>query len=196
MSRRRLRQSGYSLMEVMIAVICIMASFAWTLSLVNTSVRANEDGWEQTVASQYAATWMERIKRDATRWTAAGVPTTTAWLTPGADCDTWFVPTPEIMGEQVAIDAYGIETDVIQDMRYCVNIKVVQAHTDRDVGLDALMVGVKVFWHRSARGSASVVDRRVGPFSTGCVQPLAQADETSGLIRTVEHYNVIHWSQR
>jgi hypothetical protein len=80
-------------------------------------------------------------------------------------------------------------------MRYCVNIRVGQAHTDQIVGLDALVVGVKVFWHRSARGNVSVVNRAAGPFASGCADILSAADEASGLLRTVEYYNVVHWSQ-
>jgi Tfp pilus assembly protein PilV len=187
-------QSGYSLLEVMIAVMCLMASFAWTLSLVNTSVRANEDGWEQTVASQFAASWMERLKRDATRWYAAGVPGETQYLL-NPDWSTWVVPQPQVLNESVAADAYGRDTADNASMRYCVNIKVGSAHQDSGQ-VDALVVGVKVFWHRSARGDVNVVNRAVGPFATGCTAPLSAADEASGLIRTVEYYNVVHWVPR
>jgi Tfp pilus assembly protein PilV len=187
---RTRRQGGYSLLEVMIAVLCLMASFAWTLSLVNTSVRANEDGWDQTVASQFAATWMERIKRDATRWNEQGVPFATTYL--NNPTWTWFVPEPVLASESVGADAYGQDTAVAANMRYCVNLRVGNAH---QVGgaVNALVVGVKVFWHRSARGNADIVDRTTGPFAGGCAAALTQAEEEGGLIRTVEFYNVVHW---
>jgi Tfp pilus assembly protein PilV len=195
MSRRR--NSGYSLIEVMIAVICVMASFAWTLSLVNTSVRANEDGWEQSVASQFGASWMERLKRDATKWTVAGSPVNTSYLrnVDVSGCETWFVPQPELMGEFASADAYGLDTDVVDDMRYCVNLRVGKVHEEPGQGLDSIVVGVKVFWHRSARGDVNVVDRRVGPFAAGCADVLDEDLVTRGLIRKVEFYNVVHWSQ-
>lgn len=187
---RRRRLGGYSLLEVMIAVLCLMASFAWTLSLVNTSVRANEDGWDQTVASQFAATWMERVKRDATRWNERGTPFATTYL--NNPTWTWFVPEPALASESVGADAYGQDTTVAANMRYCVNLRVGNAH-HVDNSPNALVVGVKVFWHRSARGNAEIVDRTVGPFAGGCAAPLDQTDEESGLIRTVEFYNVVHW---
>ena len=70
--RRYADRAGYSLIEVMTAVAIMIVGSTGVAMMVGATTRANDDAWETTTAMNFASTWMERVKRDATAWTAAG----------------------------------------------------------------------------------------------------------------------------
>jgi Tfp pilus assembly protein PilV len=179
--------AGYSLIEVMAAVGIMIVGSTGIAMMVGATSRANDDAWESSTAAAFAATWMERVKRDSLLWTAAGTPVGTLYL--GDTSGTWTVPAPAVgSGESAAADAFGWDTTDQEDMRYCVNIANQPVHF---VGgaINALRVNLRLYWARAGRGDSAVVDRMAGPAGTGCVVLAA----SSPLIREMYLSTVVHW---
>lgn len=183
MSRRK-HLAGFSLIEVMTAVVVMIVCSTGIAMMVNATTRANEDGWETTVATQFAATWMERVKRDAMRWTNLGNPVGTAYL--DDITGEWFRP-EATAEESYAADAFGRDTTNAAQTRFCVNLQNQAVHTLGGV-TNAIRVNVRVYWDRSARGDVEVIDRATSPVAQGC-NPL---EESSPRIREIYVSTVVH----
>jgi hypothetical protein len=138
---------------------------------------------------------MERVKRDALLWTQAGVPGGATYL--NNMTGTWFKPDPgaAALQESWAATAFGRDTRVNEDMHFCVNMQNQEVH--QLAGLtNAARVNLVVFWHRSSRGNAEVVDRSVGPVSAsdGCATTLENATANArGMLREIYMSTVVHW---
>jgi Tfp pilus assembly protein PilV len=186
MNARRSRE-GYSLIEVMTAVGIMIVGSTGIAMMVGATTRANDDAWESSTAATFAATWMERVKRDALNWTAAGDPLATRYLTDTTGA--WTVPAFDPgSGDSPAADAFGWDTNTQSEMRYCVNIANQPVHLVAG-NINALRVNLRVYWARAGRGDVGVIDRRVGPSGTGCVVLAA----SSPLIREMYLSTVVHW---
>jgi hypothetical protein len=157
--------------------------------MVGATTRANDDAWETTTAMNFASTWMERVKRDAIGWTTPGAPNTLYLKQATLLTNAWYVPVTDFgaTGESPAADAFGWDTNTQADMRYCVNLSSQQVHPIAGLA-NAIRVNLRIYWARTVRGDADVVDRRLGPAS-GCV-PLAAS---SPLIREMYLSTVVHW---
>jgi prepilin-type N-terminal cleavage/methylation domain-containing protein len=150
---RRAGSSGYTLIEIMIAVVVMTIGATGILAMQGASVRSNQDAAETSVAINFAATWMERLKRDARMWIASG-PTDIAstrylrnvglgWVVPGA-----------VAPEAASADFYGFDSTT--DPRYCVNIRIAPVHqSSAAVGLDSVRADVVVWWHRTSSNDTS-----------------------------------------
>ena len=187
--RRYADRAGYSLIEVMTAVAIMIVGSTGVAMMVGATTRANDDAWETTTAMNFASTWMERVKRDATAWTAAGTPNTQYLTAATLQSGEWYVPATDFgaSGESPAADAFGFDTNTQSDMRYCVNRSAQQVHPSAGPA-NAIRVNLRVYWARTVRGDSDVVDRRVGP-AAGCV-PLAAP---SPLLREMYLSTVVHW---
>jgi Tfp pilus assembly protein PilV len=188
--KRRNSSAGYSLIEVMTAVAIMIVGSTGVAMMVGATTRANDDAWETTTASAFAATWMERVKRDALLWTAAGEPATTYLSSAMLDTREWYVPAANfaLTGESPAADAFGWDTDNQDEMRYCVNLSTERVHRLTTGLTNAVRVNLRVYWARTVRGDVDVSDRRLGP-AAGCV-PLAAS---SPLIREMYLSTIVHW---
>lgn len=88
------RRTGFTLVEVMIAMALFAVGMVGVSYMQSASVRSNQDAYESMVATNFARTWMERIKRDAVGWTSAGDPQTNLMFAtrPEAALANYFVP--------------------------------------------------------------------------------------------------------
>ena len=188
--KRRTSSAGYSLLEVMTAVAIMIVGSTGVAMMVGATTRANDDAWETTTASAFAATWMERVKRDALLWTAAGDPLTTYFSAAMLNTGEWYVPEPNfaLTGESAAADAFGWDTTAPDQMRYCANLSTTRVHSLAGL-TNAIRVNLRVYWARTVRGDTDVVDRRVGP-AAGCVALAAP----SPLIREMYLSTIVHWT--
>jgi type IV pilus assembly protein PilV len=155
------RRSGYTLIEVMTAVVVLTIGATGILAMQGASVRSNRDASETSTAINWATTWVERIKRDASRWNATGNIDlgNTAYLVnattnPGA----WVLPATTAP-ESAGADYYGY--DLIAptvDIRYCVNLRftVAQAYNPATgtmlpgADANAVRADVRVWWDRNS----------------------------------------------
>jgi prepilin-type N-terminal cleavage/methylation domain-containing protein len=106
--KARRARAGYTLIEVMISIAISAIGISGIVFMQNATVHSNQDAWETQTASLFARTWIERIKRDALLWTAAGMPVVGTMF---ADRDTalpnsgsYFVPS----GATIDVGAWAV----------------------------------------------------------------------------------------
>ncbi len=168
-----MKRAGYTLIEVMTAVVVMTVGATGIVAMQGAAVRANQDANETSNAINFASTWIERIKRDSRLWITTGSAdlANTAWLNNATAGDvanpSWFVPTT-IAPEQAAADIFGYDTpnefttqtDADAPLAYfCVNLRmsvtqafnvasptVVAPATDAN----AIRADVRVWWYRNS----------------------------------------------
>ncbi len=191
-------RAGYTLIEVMTAVVVMTIGATGILAMQGASVRANEDASETSVALNFGATWLERIKRDARLWidtgnTALRTAPTRYLVTVNTNPGAYFVPT-STANESPGADHYGFDTTAPAQIRYCVNLRltVVHAYNPLTQGADvttdanALRADLRIWWHRRSEDA-----NRASP---ACLDA-ALTDSQAQLNRLRKHYlsTVVNW---
>jgi prepilin-type N-terminal cleavage/methylation domain-containing protein len=193
------RRAGYTLIEVMVGVLISAIGIAGISFMQSASVRGNQDAYESTVATNFARTWLERVKRDALLWRTPGAPLVGAmfpargvpvsnYFVPGAG---WTVPRPLLRPagfsqESSGANFHGIEIGSPSDpldpasaavdtrqIYYCLNLRFNTVQVDA-LGRDVAMgVDARVYWARKGSLSASaytnILPMRNDP--AGCDNP-------------------------
>lgn len=165
LSRKRSR-AGYTLIEVMLSVSVLVVGATGFTMLQGASSRAIQSAQEHTVALQVMETWVERVRRDASLWTAPGIAnmTTTKYLNAGSLAwGNWI--TPETITDadtkvitSAASDAWGWDRDLAGEARFCTKLRYWVAHWSNETGTpveDTLRVDVMVW--RPRRGAANAL---------------------------------------
>ncbi len=70
------RTSGFTLIEVMIAVGIITVGSLGILAMQSATIRGNAEARQMSMATQRTRTWMDRLERDALMWNRAGAEAT------------------------------------------------------------------------------------------------------------------------
>jgi prepilin-type N-terminal cleavage/methylation domain-containing protein len=176
-SARLRSQRGYTLIEVMVAIAISAIGISGIVAMQSATARSNQDAHETQVATMFARTWIERIKRDAVMWTAAGNPAPGVifagrnlglansgnYFVPDApNNDAWGVPIPMAGApESPGANFHGVDVGaqdrllpgapVVQnaDIYYCVNTKFAQIHVVGGL-TNAMRADVRVWWSRKA----------------------------------------------
>lgn len=208
-----MKRAGYTLIEVMTALVVMTIGAAGILAMQGATVRSNQDANESTVAANFATTWLERIKRDAHLWTAPGqsaldasgsrillkdkirYPDPDAPQPPAAT--EFFVParwpTSGTVIESPGADYRGFDT--IDDIRFCVNIALTLAHAynpatpgalNLTADANALQAAVRVWWYRWGPDA----DRQAVKCLDG---PLSEAQNADPLIRKQYYSTIVSW---
>lgn len=196
----RRRREGFTLIEVMTAVALLTVSASGILLMQGATASANQQAYESTVASDFAQTWIERLKRDSLRWTEVGEASRTAgpiYLNgPVSACgeDEWLRPTLVDPNETQAADAFGFDVNPADSarVRYCMNYRTVVQHMAPNAGLvldtDTVRVDVRVWWIR--RGERrDILMAGADP----CGTPPDPSDFQNMLARVVYVSTVLRW---
>jgi len=197
-SRKRLRQSGFTLIEVMVALSIMTVGAMGIMALQQAATRGNMEARQMTVASQLTRLWLERVRTDALRWNSKNVPSglaTTDYLKrlpTAAGTSGWFTPSPPpASGEQYAFDYFGRDTSTL-NRYYCTHLRL----TWLAIG-DSARVEARTFWRRRANGTdSSYGDARLFP---NCGAGGAEAGVTAELaapaprLRAVNAATVVRW---
>jgi prepilin-type N-terminal cleavage/methylation domain-containing protein len=173
----RARRGGYTLIEVMVAIAISAIGVSGIVFMQQATVVSNQDAHETQIATIFARTWIERMKRDALLWTEAGPPPVGAmfagrvevanpatYFVPTAantDVGAWTVPIP--MGppatESSGANYHGVDVGARDlaingapvvsnaDIYYCANTKFVTVHTVNNLP-NAIRATVRVWWIR------------------------------------------------
>lgn len=172
MKPMRKRALGFTLVEVMTAVVVMTIGATGILAMQGASIQSNQDAFETSAAVNFGATWLERIKRDARLWTAPGnaALANTVYMRglAAAASTAWFVPDPAVVGnalstfESPAANFQGFDTVVTaaneSTLRFCVNLRLTVAHAYSGLtggsiattDADAVRADVRVWWHRAS----------------------------------------------
>jgi type IV pilus assembly protein PilV len=198
MRRTTPRADGYTLIEVMTAVVVLTIGATGILAMQGASVRSNRDASETSTAINWATTWLERIKRDSYRWNQNGntdLGNTAYLLNATTNAGTWVLPAttdPESAGADLF--GYDVVAANANNIRFCVNLRftVAQAYNPATGTMlaasdaNAVRADVRVWWHRN-----SLDVNRIAPTCLGGV--LTDAQITAPQIR--KHYlsTVVTW---
>lgn len=156
--------SGFTLIEVMVAVTVVTFGALGIFSLGNATIKGNAFAREMTIATDVTRSWVERLRADAMLWRTAGpgglafttylrdAPPVAAVGAPGE----WIAPTPpEGVSESFAYDYHGFPTAVTENVRYCTHLRYEWVFPG-----EALRVSVRTYWHRTSRGTDDTISNR------------------------------------
>jgi prepilin-type N-terminal cleavage/methylation domain-containing protein len=205
-----MKRGGYTLIEVMTAVVVMTIGTAGILAMQGATTRSNQDAYESGIAANFATTWLERLKRDARLWTSTGNAglANTAWLNGTINVDRsaagfpeYFVPAPVMAGTNVlespGADYFGFDTVDVASIHYCVNVSLVLAHAFNPAGglnlaqdANALQAAVRVWWYRWGP------DANRGAVANGCLAaPLTAAQNADRAIRKQYYATIVSWRE-
>lgn len=218
--RRARARSGYTLIEVMVAIAIGAIGISGIVFMQTATVRSNQDALETQVATTFARTWIERIKRDALMWTASGnpppdmnrAPASGYFVVTGPAEDTWAVPlslpgAPESAGANFHGVDVGARDPLLggaivptADIYYCANTKFVTVHSLNGQP-NAIRATVRVWWNR--KSSLNQEDYSTGVQlvrgATGCAAFIPTSiqlqDAQLGRFRVVYLSTVLRWTQ-
>lgn len=177
------------------AIAVMTAGALAVMALHQVTTFGNMQSRQLSTATQSAQTWVERLQRDAMRWTTGG-PTTllspvllanTQYLrsvaAPGA-APEWMTPNPALATESWAFDHFGRDTRVAANMSYCTNIRMQWVYPGQAIRAD-----VRVWYLRSHTGVNAV------PF-VGCAAG-TDPNTLTGQLQTLSFVHtstVIRWT--
>ncbi|MBX3269718.1 MAG: prepilin-type N-terminal cleavage/methylation domain-containing protein [Sandaracinaceae bacterium] len=162
--RRSRRNAGYTLIEVMMALGVLTAGAVGIMAMVQASTRGNMEAREMATGTQLAQRWLERLRRDATNWTASSrslnpvILSRTTYLqtvpNPGTPA-AWVVPVPPAVGpDRANFDYYGRDTAITTEMHFCTNTRLTWLYVGRSMRAD-----VRVWWLRREGGIGTDLSR-------------------------------------
>ena len=151
---------GFTMIEVMMALTVLAIGMLGIIALQKTTVVSNQEAQQITVGNAIARTWIERLQRDAARWTSPSPlrPTSdianTAWLNAvGGFTSTgsWFRPPASTLEPLVspAFDRNGDDvllTDtvgMVDKAIYCTHVRLRWVYPN-----EMIRAEVRVFWAR------------------------------------------------
>jgi prepilin-type N-terminal cleavage/methylation domain-containing protein len=205
-----MKRAGYTLIEVMTAVVVMTIGSAGILAMQGATTRSNQDAYESGVAANFAATWLERLKRDARQWTETGnaALANTRYLngtiatdrTAAGYVPPYFVPTPLLAGavalESPGADYFGFDTVDPARIHYCVNVSLVLAHAYNPTGAplnlaqdaNAIQASVRVWWYRWGP------DANRSAVTSGCLAgALTELQNADRRIRKQYYSTILGW---
>lgn len=151
----RANRTGFTLVEVMIAIGIMTVGSLGILSMHQAVSGANRAAHEMNTAIAITERWVERVERDSLLWSEQGINSaslaSTAYLSQlaGQVSDTdWFTPSPADTDESYAFDFFG--RDTTSDIKYCVNLQLSWIRQGSSARVD-----IRTFWFREGYLSGS-----------------------------------------
>ena len=192
--RGRRSRSGYTMVEVMMAMALLTTGAAGIFALQQAATHGNSEAREMTIATTITRTWLERMKRDALNWNTGAnaatplllantryllnvpdVGTAPAWATPAVFADS-----------RASYDHWGREVTVGATTRYCAQIRLEWVNVGQAIRTD-----VRVWWHRRGR-----VDAAAGDLYANCAAGAEAAVGNDRRVRSVTSSTVVRWVPR
>lgn len=178
-ARKRHASGGYTLIEVLAAMVILGAGILGIISMQAATVNANLRAHEITMASNVARRWNERLRRDSYQWSDPGTPLSASNTTflrqiGTSGLNTWFIPTTIAATgtrplESPAFDYWGNDVDMgatPENIYYCTHLRF-QTLLRTGIIEDLIRAEVRVWWFREGGvrpstyancGSAGVVN--------------------------------------
>ena len=157
---RKTRRSGFTLIEVMIAIGIMTVGSLGILAMHQAVSNANRTAQDMNTALAITERWMERIERDSLSWTEQGINSASltgtdylSALAGGVDPTDWFRP-PSITTvqrpsigtdrESYAFDYFGHDTEDAGATKYCTNLRLSWVRQGSSMRVD-----VRTYWFRA-----------------------------------------------
>ena len=145
------RQSGFTLIEVMIAIGVMTVGSLGILAMHQAVSNANRSAHEMNTALAITERWIERIERDSLAWSEQGLNSTalssTAYLSALAGTASktdWFRPLPADSDESYGFDYFGNDTRDGDEIKYCTNLQLSWLRQGSSARVD-----IRTFWYRT-----------------------------------------------
>ncbi|MFO0715041.1 MAG: prepilin-type N-terminal cleavage/methylation domain-containing protein [Sandaracinus sp.] len=157
-TNKRARTSGYTLVEVMLAVAILAVGATGILGLQGMAIRGNQEANEYATATRTVEFWLDRYRMDALAWRTGGAGTLSSPALfnntelmrsmPAAGSTGWFVPVPASAGTfppaaQLTANGNPAPPAGAPTPVYCT-----QANMTWVYGGTAVRVDVQTFWRR------------------------------------------------
>lgn len=169
MKRRRLRQRGYTAVEVLAALMLFAIGAAGVIGMEKVTIQGGSDAHHYDIATGIAHEWVARLQRDATTWTQpnATIPTSnlssaTTWLKDVATCNTanFCASSLGLPGYSQAFDIQGRDINDKTEGYFCVQYRMgwvsnpeTSPYSPTDEGPTALIrADIRVVWNRLEYG--------------------------------------------
>jgi len=169
--RRRARERGYTLVELMMALALFTVAVLGIISMQKITVASNAHAKNVAIAQRIAQAWAGQLEMDATQWrTTFG----TGWLN---DANVWqrpaYIPSRRFGG---AFDALGnpLDNNDVGQARFCSHLRMAWLFptTMGAGGNGMLRAEIRVFW---LRDDEAALDSNASMCATG--QTAAQAKD-------------------
>ena len=161
--------SGYTAVEVMLAITVLMIGSAGVMSMQKASIQGNFDARKLDLANSIAHDWLERLTSDAALWTlpAVGVGgannfSNAKWLG-NYPLGVWYLPAlpgnqSTAEGNSPAFDILGRDLAVgnAANTAFCVHVNVSQLAQDAQANPLLLRATVIVFWPKFLAQSGTI----------------------------------------
>lgn len=193
---RAKRQRAFTLIEVMMALTVLTIGLLGVVALQATTISSNRSAQQFTVANAAARTWLQRLRRDANRWTmakgaAASDLTKTAWLNEvtsssniwirpnGSSLESLASPSFDLNGRDVLLsDTAGQLNNAV----YCTHMKLRVIYPD-----NLIRAEVRVFFKKRTLGDAAAYST-YGMAATGVCTSGRGTETTIGLDQLNFHW--------
>jgi len=146
----RRKRSGFTLIEVMIAIGVMTVGSLGILSMHQAVSNANKSAREMNTALAITERWVERVERDSLSWSEQGLNSTslagTAYLQglSGTVSTTgWFTPQPADTDESYMADYFGDDGPGRGATKYCTNLSLSWLRQGSSARVD-----IRTFWYR------------------------------------------------
>jgi prepilin-type N-terminal cleavage/methylation domain-containing protein len=143
-------QSGFTLIEVMIAIGIMTVGSLGILAMHQAVSNANRTAHEMNTALAITERWIERVERDSLSWSAQGLNSSalvgTVYLSALAgqvSTSGWFKPVPSDTDESYGFDYFGGDTRDGSQIKYCTNLQLSWLRQGSSARVD-----VRTFWYR------------------------------------------------
>lgn len=187
---------GFTLIEVMMALTVLTIGLLGVVALQATTISSNKSAQQFTVANAAARTWLQRLRRDANRWTMATGATAsdltkTAWLFEVSSASNiWIRPNASSL-EGLASPAFDLNgNDVLlsdgagqlNNVVYCTHMKLRTIYPD-----SLIRAEVRVFFKKRTLADAAKYGT-YGMTTTGLCMSARGNETTIGLDQLNFHW--------
>jgi len=198
------KETGFTLVEVMIAIGIMTVGSLGILSMHHAVSGANRSAHEMNTALAITERWVERVERDSLAWSEQGLNSATlagtAYLSPlagTASTTNWFTPQPADSDESYAFDFFADDGPNRGPTKYCTNLRLSWLRQGSSARVD-----VRTFWYRAGHmsGGATHPQWVSGSAFRGADCDAATADgwglDTAPNVDVVFASTVVQWLRR
>ncbi len=150
MNKLRKTESGFTLVEVMIAIGIMTVGSLGILAMHQSVSHANRAALEMNTALAITERWVERVERDSLGWTERGITSTSLLATDYLKAlsnqvtgTAWFRPAPPSDKESYGFDYFGEDIEGSDKPKYCTNLRLSWLRQGSSARVD-----IRTYWYR------------------------------------------------